>query len=153
MLIEAIGINEASSRLAGINSRVLLVCVYVVSGIGAAIAGVIVAADIQGADANNAGLWLELDAILAVVIGGNSLLGGRFSITASLLGAMIIQSVNSLILLSGLPPEFNLIIKALLILAILVIQSPKVAHLHYIMRASTPNAPSKSKPVLKEGPR
>ncbi|WP_394177952.1 ABC transporter permease [Yoonia maritima] len=138
MLIEAIGVNETSSRLAGINSRVLLLCVYVVSGIGAAIAGVIVAADIQGADANNAGLWLELDAILAVVIGGNSLLGGRFSIVASLLGAMIIQSVNSVILLSGMPPEFNLVIKAILILAILVIQSPKVGHLIYIIRASAP---------------
>ena len=138
MFIEAIGVNEASSRLAGINSRVLLLCVYVVSGIGAAIAGVIVAADIQGADANNAGLWLELDAILAVVIGGNSLLGGRFSIVASLLGAMIIQSVNSVILLSGMPPEFNLVIKAILILAILVIQSPKVGHLIYIIRASAP---------------
>ena len=145
MLIEAIGINEASSRLAGINSRVLLLCVYVVSGIGAAIAGIIVAADIQGADANNAGLWLELDAILAVVIGGNSLLGGRFSIVASLLGAMIIQSVNSLILLSGMPPEFNLVIKALLILAILVLQSPKVSHILYILRASTP--PPSAKPV------
>lgn len=145
MLIESIGINEASSRLAGINSRVLLLCVYVVSGIGAAVAGVIVAADIQGADANNAGLWLELDAILAVVIGGNSLLGGRFSIIASLLGAMIIQSVNSVILLSGMPPEFNLVIKALLILAILVIQSPKVGHLVYILRASAP--PPKEKPA------
>ena len=145
MLIEAIGINEASSRLAGINSRVLLLCVYVVSGIGAAIAGIIVAADIQGADANNAGLWLELDAILAVVIGGNSLLGGRFSIVASLLGAMIIQSVNSLILLSGMPPEFNLVIKALLILAILVLQSPKVSHILYILRASTP--PPSANPV------
>ena len=153
MLIEAIGINEASSRLAGINSRVLLVCVYVVSGIGAAIAGIIVAADIQGADANNAGLWLELDAILAVVIGGNSLLGGRFSIVASLLGAMIIQSVNSLILLSGLPPEFNLIIKALLIIAILVIQSPKVAHLLYILRASAPQARPKQLPPMKESQR
>ncbi|SEL35363.1 ABC transporter permease [Pacificibacter marinus] len=140
LLIESIGINEASSRLAGINSRVLLLCVYVVSGIGAAVAGVIVTADIQGADANNAGLWLELDAILAVVIGGNSLLGGKFSIVASLLGAMIIQSVNSVILLSGMPPEFNLVIKALLILAILVIQSPKVSHIIYILRASTPPA-------------
>ncbi len=150
MLIEAIGINEASSRLAGINSRVLLLCVYVVSGIGAAIAGVIVAADIQGADANNAGLWLELDAILAVVIGGNSLLGGRFSIVASLLGAMIIQSVNSVILLSGMPPEFNLIIKALLVLAILIIQSPKVGHLLYILRASAPQSQPKPVPPLKE---
>lgn len=151
MLIEAIGINEASSRLAGINSKVLLVCVYVVSGIGAAIAGIIVAADIQGADANNAGLWLELDAILAVVVGGNSLLGGRFSIVAALLGAMIIQSVNSLILLAGLPPEFNLIIKALLILAILVIQSPKIGHLLYILRASTPPSSRHRAPPLKEG--
>lgn len=151
MLIEAIGINEASSRLAGINSRVLLLCVYVVSGIGAAIAGVIVAADIQGADANNAGLWLELDAILAVVIGGNSLLGGRFSIVASLLGAMIIQSVNSVILLSGMPPEFNLIIKALLVLAILIIQSPKVGHLLYILRASAPAPEQKPVPPIKEG--
>ncbi|WP_237066614.1 ABC transporter permease [Loktanella sp. M215] len=153
MLIESIGINEASSRLAGINSRVLLICVYVVSGLAAGIAGIIVAADIQGADANNAGLWLELDAILAVVIGGNSLLGGRFSIIASLLGAMIIQSVNSLILLSGLPPEFNLIIKALLILAILVIQSPKVSHLLYILRASAPQTARKPLPPLKEGHR
>ncbi|MBT9383539.1 ABC transporter permease [Pseudooceanicola sp. CBS1P-1] len=135
MLIEAIGINEAASRLAGINSRVLLICVYGVTGFCAALAGVIVAADIKGADANNAGLWLELDAILAVVIGGNSLLGGRFSILASLLGALIIQSVNAFILLSGLPPEFNLIIKAVLILAILVIQSPKVGHALYMLRA------------------
>jgi len=146
MLIEAIGINEASSRLAGINSRTLLVCVYLISGMCAAIAGVIVAADIKGADANNAGLWLELDAILAVVIGGNSLLGGRFSIIASLLGAMIIQSVNSVILLSGMPPEFNLVIKALLILAILVIQSPKIAHLRYMLRATDPLPRDKPKP-------
>ncbi|MCV6823967.1 MULTISPECIES: ABC transporter permease [Halocynthiibacter] len=137
LLIEAIGVNETSSRLTGINSRVILICVYVMSGLCAALAGVIVAADIKGADANNAGLWLELDAILAVVIGGNSLLGGRFSIVASLLGALIIQSVNSVILLSGMPPEFNLVIKALLILAILVIQSPKIGHLVYMFRAAS----------------
>lgn len=138
MLIEAIGINERSSRLAGINSRILLMSVYILSGLCAALAGTIVAADIKGADANNAGLWLELDAILAVVIGGNSLLGGRFSIIASLLGAMIIQSVNSVILLSGMPPELNLVIKAILILSILVIQSPRVAHFIYMARATTP---------------
>lgn len=150
MLIEAIGINEASSRLAGINSRVLLICVYAATGLCAALAGVIVAADIKGADANNAGLWLELDAILAVVIGGNSLLGGRFSILASLLGALIIQSVNSLILLSGMPPEFNLVIKSVLILGILVIQSPKIGHLIYMARASgTPPSPSQPR-VAKE---
>lgn len=149
MLIEAIGINERSSRLAGINSRVLLICVYTVSGLCAALAGVIVAADIKGADANNAGLWLELDAILAVVIGGNSLLGGRFSILASLIGALIIQSVNSVILLSGMPPEFNLVIKAVLILCILVIQSPRIGNLVYILRASGPQ-PQPDRPAIPE---
>lgn len=141
MLIESIGINETASRLAGINSRVLLLTVYIVTSLCAAMAGVIVAADIKGADANNAGLWMELDAILAVVIGGNSLLGGRFSIVASLLGALIIQSVNSVILLSGMPPEFNLVIKALIIIVILVLQSPKVKQSLYLLRASSGSVP------------
>jgi simple sugar transport system permease protein len=126
MLVEATGINRRASTLSGVRTPVLLMAVYMLSGLCAAIAGIIVAADIKGADANNAGLWLELDAILAVVVGGNSLLGGRFSIVGSLIGAMIIQAVNTGILLSGFPPEFNLIIKAVIVLVILVIQSPAV---------------------------
>ncbi|MEF2070410.1 ABC transporter permease [Consotaella aegiceratis] len=124
LLIEAIGINRRASTLAGVNSRSLLLAVYATSGLCAAAAGVIAAADIRGADANNAGLWLELDAILAVVIGGTSLLGGRFSIVGSLIGAMIMQAVNTGILVAGFPPEFNLIIKAAIILVILIVQSP-----------------------------
>lgn len=126
LLVESIGINLRASMLAGINSRVLLIAVYMGSGFCAALAGLIATADIRGADANNAGLWLELDAILAVVIGGNSLLGGRFSILASLLGAMIIQTINTGILLAGFPSEFNLVIKAILVIVILVLQSPRV---------------------------
>ncbi|CAN7402724.1 ABC transporter permease [Pararhizobium sp. LjRoot235] len=126
MLIEAVGINRRASTLSGIQTPLLLMAAYMLSGLCAAIAGLIVTADIRGADANNAGLWLELDAILAVVVGGTSLLGGRFSIIASLAGAMIIQAVNTGILLSGFPPEFNLIIKAAIIVIILVIQSPRV---------------------------
>ena len=60
----------------------MILAVYVWCGLCAALAGIIAAADIMGADANNAGLWLELDAILAVVIGGTSLFGGRFSLVA-----------------------------------------------------------------------
>ncbi|MCB8839121.1 ABC transporter permease [Aurantimonas sp. VKM B-3413] len=124
MLIEAVGTNRRASMLAGVGTTFLLFSVYAASGLCAGVAGIIAAADIRGADANNAGLWLELDAILAVVIGGTSLLGGRFSIIGSLIGAMIIQSVNTGILLSGFPPEFNLIIKAAIIVVILVVQSP-----------------------------
>ncbi|MCS3742650.1 MULTISPECIES: ABC transporter permease [unclassified Rhizobium] len=126
MLIEATGINRRASTLSGVRTPVLLMAVYMLSSLCASIAGIIVAADIKGADANNAGLWLELDTILAVVVGGNSLLGGRFSIVGSLIGAMIIQAVNTGILLSGFPPEFNLIIKAVIVIVILVIQSPAV---------------------------
>jgi simple sugar transport system permease protein len=111
------------------------VLVYTLSGLCAAIAGLIVAADIKGADANNAGLWLELDAILAVVVGGNSLLGGRFSILGSLLGAMIIQAINTGILTSGFPPEYNLIIKAGLIVIILIVQSPRLSDLVALFNA------------------
>jgi simple sugar transport system permease protein len=124
-----VGVNLRASRLAGVNSTVLLVAVYMISGLCAAVAGLIVTGDIKGADANNAGLWLELDAILAVAIGGTSLLGGRFSIMASLIGAMIIQSINTGILLAGFPPEFNLVIKAVLVLLILMLQSPRLGGL------------------------
>ncbi|WP_420839908.1 ABC transporter permease [Allorhizobium sonneratiae] len=124
LFIEAVGVNRAAASLAGIRSRLLIVAVYGFSGICAAISGLIVAGDIKGADANNAGLWLELDAILAVVIGGTSLLGGRFSIGMSVLGAIIIQAMNTGILVSGFPPEFNLIVKAGVIIVILIMQSP-----------------------------
>lgn len=126
LFIEAVGINKSAARLAGLQSRFLLLAVYAFSGLCAAVAGIIVAADIRGADANNAGLWLELDAILAVVIGGTSLLGGRFSIAMSVLGAIIIQAMNTGILISGFPPEFNLVVKAAIVIAILVVQSPNM---------------------------
>lgn len=125
LFIEAVGVNPSAARFAGLRSKMVIMAVYSFSGFCAGIAGLLAAADIQGADANNAGLWLELDAILAVVIGGASLLGGRFSIAMSILGAMIIQATNTGILVSGLPPEFNLIVKAVVILAILVLQSPR----------------------------
>lgn len=136
LLVEAIGINRSASALAGINATVLLIAVYMASGLCAALAGIIATADIRGADANNAGLWLELDAILAVVIGGNSLLGGRFSIAASVIGAMIIQTINTGILLAGFPSEYNLVIKAGLVLIILVVQSPNLAgHWHFLRQS------------------
>ncbi|QCG94231.1 ABC transporter permease [Azospirillum sp. TSA2s] len=124
LMIEAVGINRLSSAGAGVNTPVVLVAVYVWCGLCAAVAGLIVTADIRGADANNAGLWLELDAILAVVVGGTSLLGGRFGLVLSVVGALIIQAMNTGILLSGFKPEFNLIVKAGVLLVVLLLQSP-----------------------------
>lgn len=129
LLIEAVGINRRASACAGVNTRMILFLVYVWSGLCAAVAGLVLAADIKGADANNAGLWMELDAILAVVIGGTSLLGGRFSLVMAVLGALIIQAMNTGILLSGFKPEFNLIVKSVVVLAILFVQSPALKRL------------------------
>ena len=127
LLIEATGGNARASELAGIGTRAMILAVYAWCGLCAALAGVIAAADIMGADANNAGLWLELDAILAVVIGGTSLFGGRFSLVLAVTGALIIQAMNTGILLSGYPPELNLLLKAVVVLAVLLLQSPRLA--------------------------
>lgn len=124
MFIEAVGINIRREN-AGVNTRLMVMLTYVLSGVCAAIAGVIVAADIRGADANNAGLWLELDAILAVVIGGGSLMGGRFNLLLSVVGALIIQGMNTGILLSGFQPELNQVVKAVVVLIVLIVQSPR----------------------------
>lgn len=129
MFIEAVGINLRAARNAGVNGWLVVMSTYVVSGLCAGVAGLIVAADIRGADANNAGLWLELDAILAVVIGGASLMGGRFNLLLSLIGALIIQAMNTGILLSGFRPELNQVVKAVVVMIVLLLQSPRFIQL------------------------
>lgn len=124
LFIESIGVNPRASWLSGVSTKLVLMGVYLASGLMAALAGLIVAADIRGADANNAGLWLELDAILAAVIGGASLYGGRLAMSLALIGAFTLQTLKIGILRSGLPPEFNLIVMAALVAIILVLQSP-----------------------------
>jgi galactofuranose transport system permease protein len=123
LLIESVGANDKASYYVGINARLVKVFVYVVSGMCAAVAGLIAAANIRGADANNAGLYLELDAILAVVIGGAALSGGRFYLGLTALGVLIIQSMNTGILISGVQPEFNLVVNAIVVLLVLLIAS------------------------------
>lgn len=150
LFIESVGINRSASSYAGLRARSLLIGVYAFAGFCAAISGIIAAADIRGADANNVGLWLELDAILAVVIGGTSLMGGRFSIPMSVVGALIIQAMNTGILVSGFPPEFNLLVKAALIIVILVVQSPLAGRIwQFAARKRTPRPapkPSEASP-------
>ncbi|MDB5628745.1 MAG: transporter permease [Tardiphaga sp.] len=138
LLIEATGGNPRASALAGVNTRLVILAVYAWSGLCGALAGIVAAADIHGADANNAGLWLELDAILAVVIGGTSLFGGRFSLVLAVVGALIIQAMNTGILLSGFPPELNLVVKAVVVMAVLLAQSKRLAGLNRLFRRSHP---------------
>lgn len=123
LFIEAVGCNARASHFAGINVNAVKLMVYCIAGMCSALAGMIITADIQGADANNAGLWLELDAILAVVIGGASLMGGRFSLLLSVIGVLIIQALSTTIIMSGIAPKYNLLIKSLVIVTVLLLQS------------------------------
>ncbi|MEQ9346693.1 MAG: ABC transporter permease [Thalassospira sp.] len=125
LFVESVGGNARASRVAGIDARGIKLMAYGASGLCSAFAGIIIAADIRGADANNAGLWLELDAILAVVIGGASLMGGRFFIAMTVVGVLIIQALSTGILLSGLPSQYTLIVKAAVVMVVLLVQAPK----------------------------
>jgi galactofuranose transport system permease protein len=125
MLLEAVGGNAEASRLAGVKSRWLILAVYVFAGLCAGIAGLMISGNVSSADGNNAGLLIELDAILAVVIGGTSLSGGRFSIMGTVLGAVIIKTLDITIYTVGVPPEITLLFKAVVVVVLCLAQSPK----------------------------
>ncbi|GGH12210.1 ABC transporter permease [Paenibacillus segetis] len=123
LFIESVGCKPTASRLAGVRSKTIILMVYMFCGLCAGIAGLILSSNVSSADGNNAGLWYELDAILAVVIGGTSLNGGRFNLTGTLIGALIIQTLTTTIYMVGVPPEITLVVKAVVVLAVCLIQS------------------------------
>lgn len=123
LFVASTGDNETASRYAGVNTRLVKVLVYAVCALLAGLAGLIVTSDITAADANNAGLWLELDAILATVIGGTSLYGGRFYLLGSLVGAILIQTLTTTILTRGVAVEWTLVVKAIVIIGVCLLQS------------------------------
>jgi simple sugar transport system permease protein len=153
MLLESVGINPEASRLAGVRHRTIVFAVYVFCALCAGVAGLMIASNISAADANNAGLWIEMDAILAVVIGGTSLLGGRFSLTGTILGALIIQTLTTTVYTAGITPETTLVFKALVVIAVCLLQAPKFRALLRTRRSRrtpgqhAPAAPSLSAPA------
>jgi galactofuranose transport system permease protein len=123
LFLEAVGGNSVAAELAGIHSRLVKYSAYLISGLCAGWAGVILTADTHTSDPVSVGLYIELDAILAVVIGGGSLAGGRIYLGMTLIGALVIQALATSILTSGLPPEYNLVVKAVVVLVVLLLQS------------------------------
>jgi ribose/xylose/arabinose/galactoside ABC-type transport system permease subunit len=123
LFIQAVGLNPVAARLAGLRTATLIVFVYTACSLCAGMAGLLITSNIKSADANNAGLLLELDAILAVTLGGTSLAGGRFSLAGSLVGALIIQTLTYTIYSLGVPPEVNMVVKAVVVFAVCISQS------------------------------
>jgi galactofuranose transport system permease protein len=125
LLIESVGGNAEASRLVGIRARQLKIMAYAACGLCAGIAGLMISSNISAADSNAAGLYIELDAILAVVIGGTSLLGGRFSLAGTVIGALIIQTLTTTIYTLGVPPQTTLVVKALVVIVVFLLQAPR----------------------------
>ena len=126
-LIEAVGVNPEASRLAGVRSRSITWLVYIFSGFCAGLAGLMLTSNSTSADPNSIGLFIELDAILAVVIGGTSLAGGRFSLTGTLIGAFIIETMDNFVIIA-ITPRSTDVFKACVVIVVCILQSPQARH-------------------------
>ncbi|MCK2245021.1 MULTISPECIES: ABC transporter permease [unclassified Crossiella] len=145
LLIESVGVNPAASRLAGIRSRRIIWTCYAFAALCAGVAGLMISSNVSAADANNAGLWIEMDAILAVVIGGTALTGGRYSLAGTLLGALLIQTLTTTIYTIGIAPEITLVFKAIVVIGICLAQAPKARAL---LRRRPPRARAEPEKVV-----
>lgn len=126
LYIQTVGINPKASRLMGIKSSIIIFFSYVFCGLCAGVSGLVASSRIYSADANNIGLNLELDAILAVALGGNSLGGGKFSLLGSVIGAYTIQALSTTLYAMGVSPDQIPVYKAVVVVIIVALQSTEL---------------------------
>lgn len=123
---QAVGINEMSARLNGINAFGMKILSFMLLGVCVSIAGTIGVSRMGLINHETLLLDIEMDAILAVAIGGNALSGGKFSITGSVLGAYIIQALTITLYAMKVPSTAVKAYKAVVIIAIVALGSPVV---------------------------
>ena len=123
LYIESVGINGKAARLVGLNSTMIKFLTYVICGVLAGIAGLVASSRIYSADANNIGLNLEMDAILAVALGGNFLGGGKFSLIGSVIGAYTIQALTTTLYAMNVKADQLPVYKAIVVIIIVTLQS------------------------------
>ena len=123
----ATGGNEAAARLAGVPVTRVKLAVYMISGLLAGIAGLIIISINSSSDANQVGLNAELDAIAAVAVGGTPLTGGKATVTGTLIGALIIQLIRTTLLSHNVPFAVAQVINAAIILLAVYLQRQRKA--------------------------
>lgn len=123
LFIESVGINAKSTYYSGISEQNVKLFAYAFCGFCSAIAGLILGSYIHGVDANNIGLNYELDAIFAVVMGGTLMSGGRFSLLASIIGALVIWTFTITMYTFGVPANALLAGRAMLVLLVILLYS------------------------------
>ena len=126
MFIESVGTNFRSSFYSGIDEKKVRLLAYTFCGFCAGVAGLVASSNIRTSDANNIGLYYELDAILAVVIGGTLMSGGRFSLLASVVGGLVMQATTTSMYSIGVPANAILAIKGLVVIFVILLYSEQV---------------------------
>jgi galactofuranose transport system permease protein len=124
LFIESVGINFRSSFYSGINERRVKLFAYAFCGFCAGVAALIVSSSIRTSDANQIGLYTELDAILAVVIGGTVMgAGGRFSLLGSAIGAIVLQATTTSMYSLGVAASAIIAVKAVVVILVILLYS------------------------------
>lgn len=123
---ESVGINPSAARLNGIDPKRIIFLTFLIMGVCTAVAGFIAVTKAGRHDSVNLLKFVEMDAILAVAIGGNALSGGKFSITGSIIGAYTIEVLNRTLLRLEVETETIKAFKAVFIIILMVVVSPVV---------------------------
>jgi ribose/xylose/arabinose/galactoside ABC-type transport system permease subunit len=126
LFIESVGVNARSSFFSGIEEKKIKLLAYTFCGFAAGVAGLVASSNIRTSDANNIGLDYELDAILAVVIGGTLMTGGRFSLLASIVGGLVIQAITTSMYAVGVAANAVLAIKGVVVILVILLYSEQV---------------------------
>lgn len=124
LFIESVGANKSASTYAGIRSDTVIITVYAISALCASIVGILSASSVLVVEPMTTGLDMELSAIVAVVLGGTRMTGGKFNLGGSCIGAIILQALHQTMTFYGVPVQFSLVVQAIVIVIIIIIQSP-----------------------------
>ncbi len=123
LYVQSVGINGSAARLVGLNSRVIKFMAFVICGILAGAAGLVGSSSVGSVNSGELGMSIEMDAILAVALGGNSLGGGKFSIAGSVIGAYTIQAITTTLYAMNIRADQLNVFKAIIIIVIIVASS------------------------------
>ena len=121
---QSVGINENSSKLNGLNPTFIKFLTFVILGLCVAVAALIKVSRLSSINYSVIAKDIEMDAILAVALGGNSLGGGKFRLTGSIIGAYTIQAITTTLYALGVSTEQAPVYKAVIVIIIVAIQAP-----------------------------
>ena len=123
---QAVGINESSSKLNGLNPQLIKLLSFVILGVCVAVVGLIKASRNSTINYQTFASDIEMDVILAVALGGNPLGGGKFNMTASIIGAYVIQLLTTTLYKFNVSSDALPAYKAVVVIILVVISAPVV---------------------------